>query len=109
MGKINQVAIEVAYARVDKQKIIACEVDSGCTVEEAIRQSGILAIFPEIDLERQKVGVFSKARKLSDVVKEGERIEIYRELTIDPKEARRAKAKLNRKPSPGAQRGERDR
>ena len=89
MGKIN---VEVAYARVSEQKIIALQVEEGSTVLSVIQQSGVLALFPEIDLRKQKVGVFSKARDLSDVVKAGERVEIYRGLTIDPKEARRAKA-----------------
>ena len=86
------IAVEVAYARVNQQKIIALEVAEGSSVAEVILQSCVLTLFPEIDLTKQKVGVFSKARKLSDVVKQGERIEIYRELTIDPKDARRAKA-----------------
>ena len=88
MAATNMIAIEVAYAKVDKQKIIACEVEAGSTIEQAIQQSGILVIFSEIDLQKQKVGVFGKGRELLDRVKAGERIEIYRELTIDPKEAR---------------------
>jgi len=92
MEKTKMIAVEVAYARVNQQKIIALEVAEGSSVAEVILQSCVLTLFPEIDLTKQKVGVFSKARKLSDVVKQGERIEIYRELTIDPKDARRAKA-----------------
>jgi putative ubiquitin-RnfH superfamily antitoxin RatB of RatAB toxin-antitoxin module len=92
MEKTKMIAVEVAYARVNQQKIIALEVAEGSSVAEVILQSCVLTLFPEIDLTKQKVGVFSKARKLSDVVKHGERIEIYRELTIDPKDARRAKA-----------------
>ena len=57
-----------------------------------IDRSGILDIFPEIDLGKQKVGIFSQARGLMDIVKEGDRIEIYRLLVIDPKEARRKRA-----------------
>jgi putative ubiquitin-RnfH superfamily antitoxin RatB of RatAB toxin-antitoxin module len=94
MGKIK---VEVAYARVREQKVIALEVSEGSTVLSVIQQSGVLGLFPEIDLGKQKVGVFSKPRDLSDVVKAGERVEIYRELTIDPKEARRVKAKKSRK------------
>ncbi|RDI48050.1 RnfH family protein [Aquicella lusitana] len=87
------IKIEVAYALPDQQRILALEVEAGCTIEEAIHRSGMLALFPEIDLTQQKVGIFSKARRLSDGVKEGDRIEIYRPLTIDPKQARRLKAK----------------
>jgi len=85
--------IEVSYAAKEKQKIIALIVEEGATIEAAILASGILDLFPEIELTQQKVGVFSKLRQLSDEVKAGDRIEIYRPLIIDPKEARRLKAK----------------
>ena len=89
----KKLSIEVGYALPDKQVIEAVEVDAGTTIEKAIRQSGILKQFPKINLRVQKVGVFSKPRQLSDVVQEGDRIEIYRSLIINPKEARRIKAK----------------
>lgn len=91
---IEKIMIEVAYAEPQKQSIIKMAVSEGCTVEAAIHQSGVLIIFPQIDLVNQKVGIFSKACQLSDVVCAGDRIEIYRALTIDPKEARRAKEKV---------------
>ena len=91
VNKLN--VIEVAYAKPHRQKILRTEVKLGETIEAAIRRSGILEMFPEIDLKTQKVGIFGKVKKLSDRVKEGDRVEIYRELTIDPKEARRVKAK----------------
>jgi putative ubiquitin-RnfH superfamily antitoxin RatB of RatAB toxin-antitoxin module len=92
---MSKMAIEVAYATPAKQIIIALEVDQDCTIEQAILLSNIMDQFPEIDLQSQKVGVFSKIKKLSDSLKAGDRIEIYRPLIIDPKEARRAKAKKN--------------
>jgi putative ubiquitin-RnfH superfamily antitoxin RatB of RatAB toxin-antitoxin module len=85
--------VEVAFAGVKEQRIFKVEVLAGSTVREAIEGSGVLEAFPEIDLEKQKVGVFSKARKLTDLVKAGDRVEIYRELAIDPKEARRKRHK----------------
>lgn len=91
MNKMIQ--IEVAYAKPDEQRLLVIEIEVGSTIEAAIRRSGILTLFPEIDLTQQKVGVFSKPRLLSDIVYAGDRIEIYRPLSIDPKEARRAKAK----------------
>lgn len=91
------ITVEVAYAAPNVQRIVCVEVPVGASIEEAINQSGILKLFPEIDLSKQKVGVFSKARALSDEVYAGERIEIYRTLQIDPKEARRAKAKMQKK------------
>lgn len=93
MAMNKMIAVEVAYAKLNEQKIIALEVEEGSTIAAVIQQSGILEKFPEINLEKQKVGVFSKARKLSDKVSAGDRIEIYRALTIDPKDARRVKAR----------------
>lgn len=83
--------IEVAYALPDKQTLFTLEIEEGVTIEQAILRSGIISEFPEIDLTQQKVGIFGKLKALSDLVKEGDRIEIYRPLLIDPKEARRAK------------------
>jgi hypothetical protein len=88
--KIN---IEVAYAVSETQCIIKLVVHEGCSIELAIDRSGILLEFPEIDLMKQKVGIFSKQKKLSDMVHEGDRIDIYRLLMIDPKEARRKRVK----------------
>ena len=88
----NKILVEVAYAAIDRQQIIALEVDSDTTIASIIQQSCILQLFPEINLAKQKVGVFSKQRDVDETVEAGDRIEIYRALTIDPKEARRVKA-----------------
>ena len=93
----KKLKIEVAYALPQQQKIISLEVVFDCTIEEAIQQSGILTLFPEIDLHKQKIGVFSKIKKLNDKVHENDRIEIYRPLMSDPKEKRRQRAKLKNK------------
>lgn len=89
----NKIFIEVAYATPSHQCIKPLQVPEGCTIAEAIALSNLEKEFPGLDLTAPKVGVFSRPRALTDVVKAGERIEIYRPLTIDPKEARRAKAK----------------
>lgn len=94
MAMNKTIHVKVAYATSHQQHIISMEIEAGNTIETAIQRSGILALFPEIDLAKQKVGVFSKPRKLSNLVAEGDRIEIYRPLTVDPKEARRKKAGL---------------
>jgi putative ubiquitin-RnfH superfamily antitoxin RatB of RatAB toxin-antitoxin module len=94
MAAPDLIKIEVAYAAPDKQRILALEVPAGTTIGEAVRLSGIAEIFPSIDLTQLKVGVFSQSRELTDIVLAGDRVEIYRPLTIDPKEARRARAKL---------------
>lgn len=84
--------VEVAYALPSEQKIIAVSVEENSTIETVIDRSGILEIYPEIDLMKQKVGVFGKVKKLSDKVRAGDRVEIYRGLVIDPMEARRKRA-----------------
>lgn len=89
----KQVAIEVVYATKDKQQLLCLNVEEGSTVEAAILASGILTTFPEIDLTTQSVGVFSEPVALDQVVKAGNRIEIYRPLAMDPKIARRLRAK----------------
>jgi putative ubiquitin-RnfH superfamily antitoxin RatB of RatAB toxin-antitoxin module len=81
--------VGVAYADKFKQVWLKLEVPDGSTVREAIEHSRILDQFPEIDLERQKVGVFGKVTKLTARIEEGARIEIYREITADPETVER--------------------
>lgn len=84
--------VEVAYARPDVQVILALEVAEDSTAEFAIRQSGILERFPEIDLGQNRIGIFGKPCKLEQSLRAGDRVEIYRPLIADPKEARRNRA-----------------
>jgi len=84
--------IEVAYATPQKQLILECEVESGITVRDAARQSGIDQHFPEIDLQSCELGVFGKAVTDDYELTNGDRIEIYRPLIADPKEIRRQRA-----------------
>jgi hypothetical protein len=84
--------VEVAYARPDEQVILALKVPAGATIEEAIRRSSLLERFPEIDLASNKVGVFGKVGKLDQALAQGDRVEIYRPLIADPKEARKQRA-----------------
>lgn len=83
------IAIRVAYATGEEQVIIELSVADGTTIQEAIQRSGILNRYPDIDLRRQRVGVFGQARALDYCPRTGDRIEIYRPLVLDPKEARR--------------------
>ena len=86
------IPIEVVYALPQEQILLSIEVAAGTNVEQAIRQSGILEQFPEIDLSSNKVGLFSKVTTLDTLLRERDRIEIYRPLIADPKEVRRRKA-----------------
>lgn len=89
MSEQSKFAVEVAYARPDKQLILTVHVMPGSTAQQAIEQSGIVQKFPEIDLGKTKVGIFGKLGKLDAVLKAGDRVEIYRPLIADPKEVRR--------------------
>lgn len=84
--------MEVAYALRERQVLVAVEIEEGATIEEAIQHSGILETFPEIDLQRAKVGIFGRPVALDERMRDGDRAEIYRPLIADPKEVRRRKA-----------------
>lgn len=89
------IGVEVAFARPDKQEIIALEVEEGTSAVDAVKQSGIVQIFPEIDPDTSNMGIFGKAIKTpaTHELREGDRVEIYRPLKIDPKQARLNRAK----------------
>lgn len=88
----GSMSAEVAYALPDEQVILTVEGQAGMTVQQAIEASGILKSFPEIDLAENKVGVFGKLAKLDTPLSPGDRVEIYRPLIADPKEARKKRA-----------------
>ncbi len=92
------IRVEVAYARPDTQRLIAVRLPEASTVLDAIRESGITSVFPEIDLEAQSVGIFSQviAEPGLHRLRDGDRVEIYRRLEIDPKEARAKRAGTRR-------------
>lgn len=87
--------VEVAYARPDKQQIVTVVVPEGTTALEAVRLSTISEIFPEVDPESIDMGVFGKVvkRPAEYVLRDGDRVELYRPLKIDPKQARLNRAK----------------
>lgn len=87
-----QISVEVVFARPGEQALEQFRVAADATVEDVIRQSGFLERFPEIDMAQAKVGVFGKLTKLDATLNEGDRIEIYRPLIADPKEARKKRA-----------------
>jgi len=84
--------VEVIYALPEQQPLLRVQLAEGATVEDAIRQSGVLDAFPDIDLARNKVGIFSKLVKLDETLRDKDRVEIYRPLIADPKEVRRKRA-----------------
>lgn len=87
------VQVEVVYATPARQARFTVALAPGGTVADAIRESGALEAFPEIDLSMNRVGVYGSLVKLTRPVRAGDRIEIYRPLPADPKEARRRRAR----------------
>lgn len=81
--------VGVCYAEVDRQLWMRLEVPDHSTVAETIQLSGLLKLYPEINLDNQKVGIFGKIAKLDTPVQEGDRVEIYRPITADPQTVQR--------------------
>ncbi len=89
--------VEVIYATEKNVEIVPLSVEPGSTVLSAINQSGIISKFPDINLDFNKVGIFSKLCNLDTVVNDGDRLEVYRPLKADPKDARRMRADRQKK------------
>ncbi|MGC6405065.1 RnfH family protein [Bisgaard Taxon 45] len=94
---MTQIKVEIAYAYPERYYLKQLTVEEGTMIQTAILQSGILQQFTEIDLRENKVGIFSRPAKLTDQLKDGDRIEIYRPLLADPKEIRRKRAEQQAK------------
>ena len=92
MAENDSIHVEVAYAIPERQLIIDFDAERGISVEDAVKQSGILEEFPEIDLATAKMGIFGKIAKRDAALNDGDRVEIYRPLIADPKEARKKRA-----------------
>jgi len=92
MVKHETITVELIYIKPGSQNSLTLEMPQGSNIAQAINRSGLLKQFPEIDLAVNKVGVFSKIQPLDTVLSAGDRIEIYRPLLADPKEARRRRA-----------------
>lgn len=84
--------IEVCYALPEKQLLIKVKLPEGSTLQQALEASGVLTKHPEIDLKKNKFGVFAKLSKLDTVLRDKDRVEIYRPLIADPKEVRKQRA-----------------
>ena len=84
--------VEVVYPLPDKQEIFTLKLQLGATVKQAIETSGILQKYPEIDINKNKLGVFAKLAKPDSLLRDRDRVEIYRPLIADPKEVRKQRA-----------------
>ena len=94
MDESKLIAVEVVFALPDRQKLLRLSVPVGTTVREVAMRSGLDALFPGLDLQSSPLGIFGKAvaKPEERVVEEGERVEVYRPLIADPKEARKQRA-----------------
>lgn len=99
----EKIVVEVVYAYPERYFLKKLTLENPITIQNAIVQSGVLEKYTEIDLRQNKVGIFSRLAKLTDMVENGDRIEIYRSLVADPKEIRRKRAeeqaKANKHPA----------
>ena len=85
----NNIKVEVLYALPHEQTLLHVGVPQGTTLADAVKISGILEKHPEIDLATNKTGIFGKLSKSDTVLREKDRVEIYRPLIADPKEVRK--------------------
>ena len=86
------ISAEVVYPLPQKQEIFSVRLPSGSTVRQAIEASGVMQKYPEIDLAKNKIGVFAKLAKPDTPLRDRDRVEIYRPLLADPKEVRKQRA-----------------
>jgi putative ubiquitin-RnfH superfamily antitoxin RatB of RatAB toxin-antitoxin module len=92
MSNPESVEVEVAYAAADGAFLRTVHLPVPANVRGAIEASGLLAACPEVDLARNRVGIWSRFASPEDAVSEGDRVEVYRPLVADPKDARRSRA-----------------
>lgn len=98
--------VEVCYALPAKQELIQLKLAAGATVQQAVEASGLLAKYPDIDLKKNKFGIFAKLSKLDTPLRDRDRVEIYRPLIADPKEVRKQRAAEGKVMKKGAGEGE---
>lgn len=92
MAKGDSIDIEVVYAETGAQVIVPLTVPPGTTAGEAVARAALTRTFPQLDIESAPIGVFGKVVEPSRVLRRGDRVEVYRKLRIDPKQARRLRA-----------------
>lgn len=88
----DTIQVQVIYALANKQELVNLKLPAGSTVQQAVEASGLLGKYPDIDLKKNKLGIFAKLSKVDTVLRDKDRVEIYRPLIADPKEVRKARA-----------------
>ena len=88
----EMISIEVCYALPTKQELISVKLPQGATLLQALEASGLLQKYPDIDLKKNKFGIYAKLSKPDSLLRDRDRVEIYRPLIADPKEVRKQRA-----------------
>ncbi|MCL2345240.1 MAG: RnfH family protein [Desulfobulbus sp.] len=99
---VDALDIEVCYARADKQEVVRLSLPAGATLGQALEASGLLLKYPEIDLGKNKFGIYARLSKTDTVLRDRDRVEIYRPLIADPKEVRKQRAAAGKAMKKGA-------
>lgn len=89
---LQKIHVEVVLAKPERQELVALDIDAGLSVADAIVLSGLVEKFKGFDLDLGSVGIFGKKVSADQILRDGDRVEIYRPLIADPKESRRARA-----------------
>lgn len=92
----DPITIEVIYALPQQQELVRLELAAGSSLQQAVEQSGLLDKYPEIDLAKNKLGIYGKLSKADAVLRDRDRVEIYRPLIADPKEVRKQRAAVGK-------------
>jgi uncharacterized protein len=99
---VEKISVQVVYALPDRQEVVSLEVPVATTLQAAIELSGLLSKYPEIDLQTNKLGIFAKLTKPDAVLRDKDRVEIYRPLIADPKAVRKQRAEEGKAMKKGA-------
>ncbi len=91
-GGQRKIRVEVVFAMPDRQELVSLEISAGSTLAMAISQSGISEMFEDFEVDLARVGIFGHKASPEQVLRDGDRVEIYRPLIADPKEVRRQRA-----------------
>ena len=96
MAMAETLHVEVAFATKERQELVALDLELGATVADAVRQSGLPGLFGQVDFDELQVGIWGRVVERDTALSEGDRVELYRPLERDPREARRELARVQR-------------
>jgi putative ubiquitin-RnfH superfamily antitoxin RatB of RatAB toxin-antitoxin module len=96
MAMADPIRVEVVFATAERQELVALELDEGATVADAIDKSGLRALFSQVDFDTLEAGIWGRVVEPTTVLGEGDRVELYRPLARDPRDARRELARVQR-------------